>query len=59
MQSIQRWEQEIDTPFKGSDAWQQISKQAGYKNKLGGVSMTLSKSEIDKYVKGGYIVEEE
>jgi hypothetical protein len=59
MQSIQRWEQEIDTPFKGSDAWQQISKQAGYKNKLGGVSMRLSKSEIDKYVKGGYIVEEE
>jgi len=49
----------ILTPFKGIDAWRQISSQPGYKNKMGGISMKLSKTEIDKYVKGGYIVEEE
>jgi len=46
-------------PFKGRDAWNQITSEPGYKNKKGGISMKLSKSEIDKYVKGGYIVEEE
>jgi hypothetical protein len=58
-QRLDRWNKDIEKPFKGSDAWQQISKQAGYKNKLGGVSMQLSQKEIDKYVQGGYIVEEE
>jgi hypothetical protein len=58
-QKMLRWESDIETPFKGSDAWRMISNQAGYKNKLGGVSMKLSKSEIDKYIKGGYIVEDE
>jgi len=58
-QVLQRWNNDISTPFKGSDAWREISNQAGYKNKNGGVSMKLSKAEIDKYVKGGYIVEEE
>lgn len=47
------------TPFTGGDAWRQISSQPGYKNKRGGISMKLTKAEIDKYVKGGYIVEEE
>jgi len=31
----------------------------GVRYKNGGISLKLSKSEIDKYVKGGYIVEEE
>ena len=36
-----------------------ISNQSGYKNKMGGISMKLSKSEIDKYIKGGFIVEDQ
>jgi hypothetical protein len=58
-QASDRWTRDSSNPFTGSDAWRMISKQAGYKNKLGGVSMKLSKSEIDKYIKGGYIVEDE
>ena len=58
-QTLQRWNNDINTPFKGSDAWKEISSQPGYKNKNGGISMKLSKTEIDKYVKEGYIVEEE
>ena len=46
-------------PFKGRDAWNQITSQPGWKNKNGGIAMKLTKKEIDKYVQGGYIVEEE
>ena len=43
----------------GKDAWNKITSQPGWKNKNGGVSVQLSKKEIDKYIQGGYIVEEE
>jgi hypothetical protein len=46
-------------PFKGRDAGNQITSQPGWKNKNGGIAMKLTKKEIDKYVQGGYIVEEE
>ena len=58
-QDLERWERDISNPFTGVNAWEELSKQAGYKNKNGGVSMKLSKDEIDKYVNGGYIVTEE
>ena len=58
-QDLEKWNRDIEKPFKGSDAWRQLSSEPGYKNKMGGISMKLSKSEIDKYVKGGYIIEEE
>jgi hypothetical protein len=54
-----RYKSDIEKPFKGSDAWNQITSQPGWKNKNGGVAMKLTKKEIDKYVQGGYIVEEE
>ena len=43
----------------GKDAWNKITSQPGWKNKNGGISMQLDKKEINKYVQGGYIVEEE
>lgn len=52
-------DQIFNKPFKGRDAWNQITSQPGWKNKNGGVSVQLSKKEIDKYIQGGYIVEEE
>jgi hypothetical protein len=55
---LNTWREDINTPYKGSDAWKEISSQRGYKNKKGGVVTTLSKKEINKYVKDGYIVEE-
>ena len=58
-QDLEKWERDISNPFTGVNAWEELSKQAGYKNKNGGVSMKLSKDEIDKYVNGGYIVTEE
>ena len=52
-------DQIFNKPFKGRDAWNQITSQPGWKNKNGGISMQLDKKEINKYVQGGYIVEEE
>lgn len=46
-------------PLTGRDAWNKITSQPGWKNKNGGIAMKLTKKEIDKYVQGGYIVEEE
>lgn len=54
-----RWKSDISNPFKVQDAWKEMSKIPGFKNKFGGVSMKLSKDEINKYVNGGYIVTEE
>ena len=58
-QDLDNWKSDISNPFTGRNAWHEISKQSGYKNKFGGVSMKLSKDEINKYVNGGYIVTEE
>jgi hypothetical protein len=59
IQLLDRWNRDIEKPFKGSDAWNQITSQPGWKNKNGGIAMKLTKKQIDKYVQGGYIVEEE
>jgi hypothetical protein len=53
------WKNDNSTPFTVQDAWKEISKIPGYKNKNGGVVTKLSKKEIDEYVKGGFIIEEE
>jgi hypothetical protein len=58
-QDLERWESDISKPLTVQDAWKEISKQAGYKNKNGGVVTKLSQKEIEEYVKGGYIIEEE
>jgi hypothetical protein len=54
-----RWNRDISTPFTGGNAYKQISDTPGYKNKKGGVVTSLSKKEIDQYVRGGYIIEDE
>jgi hypothetical protein len=58
-QDLEKWESDISKPLTVQDAWKQISKQSGYKNKNGGVVTKLSQKEIEEYVKGGYIIEEE
>jgi hypothetical protein len=58
-QLIKDFKFSTENPFTGIDAWGKITNETGYKNKFGGVSMKLSKDEINKYVNGGYIVTEE
>jgi len=58
-QDLDQWKNDIKIPFTGINAWGKITNETGYKNKFGGVSMKLSKDEINKYVNGGYIVTEE
>jgi len=53
-QKFDRWEYDISVPFTGGNAYKQISDTPGYKNKKGGVVTSLSKKEIDQYVKDGY-----
>jgi hypothetical protein len=57
-QASDRWNRDISTPFTGGNAYKQISDTPGYKNKKGGVVTSLSKKEIDQYVKDGYIIED-
>ena len=58
-QDLERWKSDISKPFTVQDAWKEISKIPGYKNKNGGIVTKLSKKEIDEYVKKGYVIEEE
>ena len=57
-QKFDRWKYDISVPFTGGNAYKQISDTPGYKNKKGGVVTSLSKKEIDQYVKDGYIIED-
>ena len=57
-QASDRWTRDSSNPFTGGNAFKQISDVPGWKNKKGGVVTSLSKKEIDQYVKDGYIVEE-
>lgn len=57
-QKFDRWKYDISVPFTGGNAYKQISDVPGYKNKKGGVVTSLSKKEIDQYVKDGYIIED-
>jgi hypothetical protein len=54
IQLLDRWNRDIEKPFKGSDAWREISKQPGYKNQYGGSSKGLSvkQSNIEGADKG-------
>ena len=58
-QTIDRWNKDIAIPYKGKDAYKQISDVPGYKNKKGGVVTSLTRKEIDQYIKDGYIIEDE
>jgi hypothetical protein len=44
-QSLERWKKDTETPFKGSDAWREISNQPGYKNKYGGSASRLPRKK--------------
>jgi hypothetical protein len=54
-----RWDREISNPFTGSNAFKLLSDVPGYRNKKGGVVTSLSKKEINQYIKDGYIIEDE
>jgi hypothetical protein len=59
-QALERWKNESAGPLKGLDAYNQIINRTGSRNKNGGfVSAKLTKKEIDQYIKGGYIIEDE
>jgi hypothetical protein len=59
-QALQRWKNELAGPLKGLDAYNKIINRTGSRNKNGGfVSAKLTKKEIDQYIKGGYIIEDE
>ena len=58
-QKIDRWNKDIAIPYKGKDAYKQITDVPGYKNKNGGVVTSLTRKEIDQYIKDGYIIEDE
>ena len=54
-----RWTRDLSNPFTGGNAFKQISDVPVWKNKKGGVVTSLSRKEIDKYIKDGYIIEDE
>jgi hypothetical protein len=59
-QALERWKNESAGPLKGLNAYNQIINRTGSRNKNGGfVSAKLTKKEIDQYIKGGYIIEDE
>jgi hypothetical protein len=58
-QKIDRWNKDLAIPYKGKDAYKQISDVPGYKNKKGGIVTSLTRKEIDQYIKDGYIIEDE
>jgi len=67
-QAVERWKRDINTPLKGSDAYNQFYSRAGSRNQFGGiiskkqkggVSAKLTKKEINNYIAQGYIIEEE
>ena len=57
-QASDRWNRETANPFTGGNAFKQISDVPGWKNKKGGIVTSLSRKEIDQYIKDGYIVED-
>lgn len=58
-QDLDRWKSDVSKPLTVQDAWKQISKIPGFKNKNGGIVTKLSQKEIRDYVKKGYVIEEE
>jgi basic membrane lipoprotein Med (substrate-binding protein (PBP1-ABC) superfamily) len=55
-QTIDMWNKDIAIPYKGKDAYKQITDVPGYKNKKGGIVTSLTRKEIDQYIKDGYII---
>ena len=58
--ALKKWKNESTGPLKGLDAYNQLINRTGSRNKNGGfISAKLTKKEIDQYIKGGYIIEDE
>ena len=58
--AIERWKKDRGDKLTGLDAYNKMLNQSGSRNQNGGyVSTKLTKKEIDKYIKGGYIIEDE
>ena len=58
--AIERWKKDRGDKLTGLDAYNKMLNQSGSRNQNGGyVSTKLTQKEIDKYIKGGYIIEDE
>jgi hypothetical protein len=51
---VMRFNRDISNPFKGSDAWREISNQSGYKNQYGGALPKFQDAGAVKLLSKGY-----